>query len=349
MAAVATIEAESTATLEFPGGIRIASTLSIDEPGKGTWLELVYRIGGNETWHLATLPPSLVPTKGAVEATGWLDLQAQYIPPGLPITYRWQLAGGDGVIAGSAEESTLWYDTRQDWQHATGEHIAMHWYGLDAGFAAEILASADGTVSELERRFGLATSSLFELWVYPEQGAFLEALVPNSREALAAATYPDFGITLAVVPNGLEAEIGRVIPHEVTHLVLFEATTSPFSTVPLWFNEGLATHIQVGGTGGYLSMVTRALDEGRLYSLSSIDVIFPYTAYEATLAYAASWSALQYIGETWGDAGISALIEAYAAGLPWDDAMHSALGVTMDEFDVGWREWIAAQALEEAA
>ena len=40
---------------------------------------------------------------------------------------------------------------------------------------------------------------------------------------------------------------------------------------------------------------------------------------------------------------------AYAAGLPWDEAMVNALGVTVDEFDQGWREWIADQALDEAA
>jgi hypothetical protein len=348
-AAFGAIEADSSATVEFPGGIRIVSTLSIDEPGKDSWLELVYRIGGNETWHLATLPPSVVPTKGAIEATGWLDLQAQYVPPGLEITYHWQVVTSNGVIAESAEEATLWYDTRQDWQHATGTYVSMHWFGLDTGFATGILASAEDTVAVLERRFGLTPSSPFELWVYPDHGAFREALVPNSRAAMAAATYPDFGITLAVVPNGSQAEIGRVIPHEVTHLVLYEATNNAFSTVPLWFNEGLATQIQVGGTDGYLSMVTRALEEGRLYSLRSIDVTFPFTAYEATLAYAASWSALQYIGEGWGDSGISALIEAYAAGLPWDEAMETALDVSMDEFEQGWREWIADQAMDEAA
>ncbi len=345
----ATIEATSTATLEFPAGIRIESSLDIEEPGKDSWLELVYRIGDNETYHLASLPASLVPEKGALTATGWLDLQAQYVPPGLPITYHWQLASTGGVIAVSSDETTLWYDDRHDWRHAIGDYVSMHWYDLEPEFANEILASAEDTVRELEHRFGLTTSSMFELWVYPSQDAFLDALVPNSREALAAATYPDFGLTLAVVPDGSEAEIGRVIPHEVTHLVLFEATDSPFSTVPLWFNEGLATQIQVGGTDGYLPMVTRALDEGTLYSLRSIDVTFPYTAYEATLAYASSWSALEYIEATWGDAGISNLIAAYAAGQAWDDAMIAGLQVTMDEFEQGWRAWIADQALDEAA
>ncbi|HYI25642.1 MAG TPA: peptidase MA family metallohydrolase, partial [Thermomicrobiales bacterium] len=281
--------------------------------------------------------------------TGWLDLQAQYIPPGLVITYQWRLVSSDGVVAVSTEEQTTWFDDRHDWQQSDGRYVSFHWYGLDDDFAADILESADRTVAELGDRFGLTAETRFELWVYPNQTAFSEVLVPNSREALAAATYPDFAITLAVVPDGSAAEIGRVIPHEVAHLVLYEATNSAFSTVPLWFNEGLATHIQVGGTDGYLPMVTRALEDGTLYSLRSIDVTFPFTAYEATLAYAASWSAIAYIEDTWGDAGITSLIAAFAEGHPWDLAVELGLGITMDEFEQGWRDWISEQAPDEAA
>jgi len=349
VAAIATMDATSTATLEFPGGISVASELAIEEPGKNSWLELIYRIGNNPTYQLATLPPALTPVKGAVSATGWLDLQAQFVPPGLEITYQWRLLNSDGVIAASTEERTPWIDDRHDWQHADGQYVSFHWYGLDDEFAADILNSAERTVVQMGERFGLTSGTRYELWVYPNQSAFLEALVPNTREALAAATYPDFAITLAVVPNDSDTEIGRVIPHEVAHLVLYEATNSAFSTVPLWFNEGLATHIQVGGTDRYLPMARRALEDGTLYSLRSIDVTFPFTAYEATLAYAASWSAIAYIEDSWGDAGITSLIAAFAEGHPWDLAVELGLGITMDEFEQGWRDWIAGQALDEAA
>lgn len=340
---------QSTVTLEFPSGIRIESTIRPDRSDPDFWLELVYRIGDNETLHLASVASSPSSDGDIVSATGWLGLQEQFVPPGLAIVWQWRVVDHDGIQAISSQESTLWYDNRQPWQHVEGAYGSMHWFGLDDNFAADVLASADGTVSELNQRFGMELSTPYNLWVYPTQDAFLEAIMPNSREALAAATWPDFAVTLAVIPNGFDAEIGRVIPHEITHLVLSQVSDSAFSVVPLWFNEGLATQIQTGGTNGYLPMVSRALDEGKLFALNAIDVAFPYTAYEATLAYAASWSALRYIVETWGDAGVTDLIAAYAAGVAWDDALLHALGITMDEFEAGWNAWIGDQSIRQAA
>jgi hypothetical protein len=343
------LEAASEARLQFPAGIEIDSTIEWDVAADETWLELVYRVGESETWYLASSPMTTLPGSGRMEVTAWLDLQAQYIPPGVTVAWNWVLRSGQGVLATTNLETTTWHDDRQDWKHIARFQVNLHYTGLNASFADDVMASAQGTIEDLETRYDLALSEPFELWVYPSAAPFREAVTPNSRETMVAATYPDFSLILAVVPNGDDRELARVIPHEVAHLALFQATDNPFTYLPLWFNEGMATHVQTGGTDGYLDMVIAALERDSLYSLTSIDVSFPYTAFEATLAYAASWSAVEYIEETWGDPGIARLIDAYASGVSWEQALQAALGVTYDELDRGWRDWIATQALDEAA
>jgi hypothetical protein len=305
---------------------------------------LLYAVAGDETETLVFVEGD-VPgdgTPASVEAT--LDLQAQFVPAGVEIAYRWQVVDGARVIAASDVATTQWYDTRFDWQESATDQVAVHYYDLDPGFAAEIAASAQATVTDLESRFDLDRSAPLAVWIYPNASDFQAAKPPNSRETIAGASFPGYYVIMAVIPDGSTGEVGRVILHEVSHQVLYQATRNPFSSPPLWFDEGLATHVQVGGTDGYLDMAATALANGALFNLDSIDVSFPYVPSQATLAYAASWSAVEYIMQTYGDNGIAALIAAFATGAPQDEAIEQALGVDMMRLNQDWQAWLAAQS-----
>ncbi|MBA2776908.1 MAG: hypothetical protein H0U31_09290, partial [Chloroflexia bacterium] len=101
---------------------------------------------------------------------------------------------------------------------------------------------------------------------------------------------------------------------------------------------------QVGGTSGYMEMAIRAHRDDALFDLGSLDVSFPYLPSQATLAYAASWTAVEYIEVTYGDEGIAALIDAFATGVPYDEAMTNAIGIDGDRLNDDWKAWIAAQS-----
>ncbi len=346
---VARIDARSEVSVEFPAGLTIASTLSWDEPVEDAWIELLYSVAGNETLVLVFASAPGLDEAITVDATAWVGLQAQFVPPGVTIAYHWRLVDASGVLAESAPETTRWLDDRQEWLHLESDQVSMHYFGLGEEFALSVLEAAQQTITDMERRFDLDRTEPVEIWAYPTRAAFVAALPPNTRESVAGASFPDFSIILGAIPDGNVREAGRVILHEIAHLVLFQATANPFTYPPLWFNEGLATQIQIGGTERYMDMVINASEQERLFSLESLNVSFPFTAREATLAYAASWSALEYIALTWGDDGIARLIDAYATGVPWDDAMVSALGLTTEDFERGWHDWIAAESLDIAA
>ncbi len=219
----------------------------------------------------------------------------------------------------------------------------MRYFDLDPIFAEKILESAQTTVSDLERRFALARSAPMSVWVYPSSDAFRGAQQPNSREAVAGASYPGYLLITAIIPDGNDREIGRVIPHEVSHQILHQATENPFTSPPLWFDEGIATHYQTGGTDGFLDMVIRAHEGDELFALSSLDASFPYAPEQATLAYAASWSIITYIRGVHGDEGIGAMIRAFGSGMPYPTAIETALGMSQDQLDQEWRAWIMHQ------
>jgi hypothetical protein len=342
-ATIATLDASADVTVNFPVGLTIRAELAWVGDDISGDIELLYAVAGDETENLVLVDGEVSGdgTPTSVEAT--LDLQAQFVPPGVEIAYRWQVVDGSRVIAASDVATTQWYDTRFDWQEAATDQVTIHYYDLEPGFADEIAASAQATVTDLEARFRLDRSAPLSIWVYPNASDFQAAKPPNSRETIAGASFPGYFVIMAVVPEGSTGEVGRVILHELSHQVLYQATRNPFSRPPLWFDEGLATHVQVGGTDGYLGMAATALANGALFNLDSIDDSFPYVPSQATLAYAASWSAVEYIMRTYGDDGIAALIAAFATGAPQDEAIEQALGVDMVQLNDDWHSWLAAQ------
>src|SRR5699024_11116519 len=110
------------------------------------------------------------------------------------------------------------------------------------------------------------------IWIYPDYEGFTTTMQANTRESVAGMSYPGASVILAIVADSDEREYGRVILHEISHQVLFHATENPYGYPPLWFDEGLATHYQTGGTGHYPAMVWRAAENRTLFDISSLNM-----------------------------------------------------------------------------
>lgn len=337
------LAAENESTLAFPGGIDVTSTLQWDGEREGLRLDLLYGTVADETI-------TLVSSRHLDSAIGrsWtesahIDLQGHYVPVGVDISWWWRLSNADGIVGESVPEIARWYDDRWDWKTIQTEQVVLHEYDLSDDFAQTVLETVQDTITDLEHSYGIEASETVSVWVYASNTDFQIAKPPNSRETIAALSYPDMNLIAAILPEGDDAELLRVLPHEVSHHVLAQATENPYSRVPLWFDEGMATHVQTGGTDGYMEMVTRARDDGRLFDLNSLTASFPYQAQQATLGYAASWSAIAYLTETYGDDGIARLIAAFAEGIPYDASIQKALGIDSDTLNTDWTNWVAAQ------
>ncbi len=342
--AVPELVVESDVTVDFPVGIDIASDIVWDPDFGNADVELLYTVAGDDTATLTFVPAGTITSNDPMQVSATLDLQAQFVPSGVSIEYWWRVVDQGVTIAESVPERTEWFDTRWEWQVQQTDQVRVHRYAHDEAFVQEIVDSAQATVTELEQRYALPRSEPLDIWVYPSAEDFRGAQQPNSRESIAGASYPGYYLIVAVVPDGSTAELGRVVLHEVSHQVLYQATANPFTYPPLWFDEGMATHFQVGGTDGYMDLVISAHQDDELFDVFSLDASFPFQPAQATLAYATSWSIVEFIEVTYGDEGISDLIAAFATGAPYDEALLDALGVDGDGLNDAWRAWVATFA-----
>ncbi len=329
---------ELTATPSFPEVINFGFSAQTSEEIER--VELLFNAVGEETLHLITADTA----EGEQTAFEFgLNMFQNYYPPGLDLEYRWRVTSTSGAVAESETQIIGWYDTRFDWTSISSDQVTVYTYATNENFAEEILASAQGTIDELESVYGVERSEPLRIWVYDSQEDLGGATEPNSEPWIAGVSYPGRYLVLAAVPDGNSMELRRVIPHEVSHQVLYQATQNPFNFPATWLDEGMATYTQDVGTDGFVELVEEAADSGSLMPIETLNMSFPYDD-TFQLAYAESYSIVSFIIQTYGEEALGNVLTAYKEGVTHEEAVQAGLGISIEELD---RLWQASLGVEQ--
>ena len=333
-----TVTAES-AVAEFPNGITFSLNAVSDEPIVEA--ELFYRPARVETLRLGS--PDLTPGT-EIALTYEADFRGGRMPPGVDILYSWRLETASGEVLETPEQVVLWADDRFAWQPLEGELVTVYAYNGNPDFNQAILDAAERTIDRLSAAYDAEMDEPIRIWAYNSGQDFVGALAPNSEEWIAGAAYPNLGLIISVLPPGDLDEVGRIVPHEVSHQVLNQATRNPFNTPPVWLDEGLAVQAQETGSEAFARVVAEAAANGQLEPIPVLNSQFPYDAQGALLGYAQSESIVNFITATYGEEGVARLIAVFREGVSYEEAVEQALGVTLDELDALWRESLGANS-----
>jgi hypothetical protein len=321
------------ATSDFPDGVNF--TLDVESDREITRIELLYQSANLETLNMEV--PDF--ERGThVSLSHQLDFRVNFQPAGIDITYRWRLTDDQGEVTETEPKTLLWSDNRFEWRAQSAQDVTVYGYRNNDAYDKLILDSAQSTVDRLKEEFGVEAVSPIRIWVYNSKKDFSAAQQGNSSEWIAGTAYPQLGVILAVLPEGNKSEVGRVIPHEISHQLLYQATRNPFNGPTTWLDEGLAVYHQDGGNDGFPAQVEDAAEKGRLFSIRALNSNFPYDPADASLAYAESYSIVRFIIDEFGEDKLAAIIAAYREGVSHDEAVKAGLGVDIDELDRLWKE-----------
>ncbi len=334
------IVVENDATAEFPDGITFSLDATTDDPIAN--LELMYRAPGLDTYSVEL--PAFEAGTNTLDIEHPIDLRSGEMPPGIDISYHWRITEADGDIVETPEQTLSWFDDRYDWVPLEGPNVTVYAYDVDPVFHQEILDSAERTITNLSESYGAELEQRVRVWAYTDKDHLYGALAPNSEPWIAGAAYPGLHIMMAVLPPGDLSEVTRVVPHEISHQVLHQATENPFNTPPQWLDEGLATYWQESGRDRFYSYAMEIAATGEVPPLRTLNGTFPYDRDGATAAYALSLTAVMYILDTWGDEGMTNLLATFEAGVTYEDAIQQGLGISFEELDRQWREDLIAEA-----
>ena len=112
-------------------------------------------------------------------------------------------------------------------------------------------------------------------------------------------------------------ELERVLTHELTHAMI--RAIAPRG-VPTWLNEGLAVMFEPGGRAW--ASTTLAEGDARIPLEQLAGSFDGFSGNQARIAYAESGEAARRLFDEVGGAGVVALLQDIARGVPLADAFH---------------------------
>ncbi|NWJ45243.1 MAG: hypothetical protein HXX08_05120 [Chloroflexi bacterium] len=323
------------ATPNFPDNVSFEFNATNNSLLHFSKIELNYKLQGEVA--IKSRSQNLNPDTSLISASYILDTQKEFIPPGVHIRYYWTLYTQANDRYDSPAQEFIVNDERFPFKELSSGFITIRWYEGSDAFGQAILNKVKATANKLSSQYGIKANSSINIHVYPDQRTLYTALPPNSEEFVGGQAYVKYGAISLLIPPGDDKEIGRSVPHEISHLIVYQATSNPYNGIPLWLDEGLAVYNQDEVEGFLIESFQRGVDKRTLQPLRTISGRFPNDPVLFYQSYGESVNVVKYIVEKYGEAKLGQLLVAFKNGVSYDEALVSVLGITTDELDRQWK------------
>jgi len=295
---------------EYGGALHFQA--GINSPLQVLRAALFLRRGTGETSVFITNSPAESQT--AFEIT--IEVAELQLLPFSRLVYWWQFDLADGSNIQSIPSTLLYEDNRYAWQVHAREGVRVHWTGADLDRGQAILDLTSRSLAELQP-MGLTPPESLEVYVYPSPGELQASLRLGGIPSAAAHTLPELGVVLvsaASSNDGLQ-DLERQIPHEITHLLLYQ--------LRLALEEALASDATL--------------------PLSSLCASFPVENESRILAYAQSASFVQYLLDVYGSGGVVRLLDAYQEGASCEGAIQRVYQRPLSQLEAEWLQTLSGR------
>ncbi|MEW5957273.1 MAG: peptidase MA family metallohydrolase [Chloroflexota bacterium] len=262
-----------------------------------------------------------------------------YLPPGTELEYWWKLVDAAGTELKTERETLLYLDNRYDWQTLENERLTLYWYEGGDSFGQALFDRANLALDTLEKDAGVAIEDPIKIFIYGNHNDLLGAISTTAQEWTGGQAFTLYGVVvIGIAPGqlnwGLEA-----MTHEMTHLVIHQATENPYGDLPRWLDEGLAVYNenQAELPSDFRSIFEEAVRNDELMTLRTLSSPFPADPMQANLAYGQSGAVVKFIIDTYGREAMARLLDVFSEGAIYDEALQEALGVDTDGLDNAFR------------
>jgi len=317
------------------GAINLETRVLSDIPVQEAWVSIKLEGDVNTITGEALLHPSNV-------VTYQLELAEHPVRAYSEIEFFYKIILEDGTEFETEPETFLYFDNRFDWQTLDGAPFQVFWYEGDLAFAQEVLNKAQEGLLNFQNLLPVPQPTDIQIYVYANATELQTALrLSGQTEAwIAGHADPDLGVVVVTIPPGPAQtyEIKRQIPHEITHVTLYQWLGEDYYNLPPWLREGLPSMSELFPNPDYPLLLENAYENEGLLSMNSLCISFPLEASNFLLAYAQSSDFTWFLQENYGSSGLEALTRAYADGLSCEQGAEQALGKSLTELERDWRK-----------
>lgn len=275
----------------------------------------------------------------SLSLTHELSLSQLQLAPFTTVSYWWELTV-DGRQERVRGDTFTYADDRFQWQTLSDGDVTVHWTDANVSLgqmALDILAEAR---PRLQTIIPAVPEQPVQIYIYPSTADLRSALRLTGRDWVGADAQPELGVLLvtAVNPRTAAFDLGQDIPHELAHLMLYEATHPGYERVPRWFEEGLATLAETAPNPDHDVILQQAVVDQATVPFVALCETFPASEVEARLAYAQSASFIRFIQATYGSQALAGMVRAFADGAGCETAVRRVLDTSLDRLNAQWLE-----------
>jgi len=297
---------------------------------------LLVRVGDADRTDVIEAP--ITPAQ-RIETKYTRDLQADPIPPFAPVYYSWRLEDADGHIFVTQEQTQLYEDNRFTWQSAGRGAINAHWYNGDLAFGQAAADIGYQALNQVSRFIAAPPPPEVNIYVYANIADLQSGLRLGGREWVAGHADPALGVVLVAAAPGLGAgvDLERDLPHELTHVMVYQVVGPGYDKMPRWLDEGLAVNNELQPRSDLTLALNQAAKTDSLITLRVLCAPFAIESDTAILSYAQSKSVVRYILDRWGPGQMNELLLAYRDGASCEGGAQRALNVSLAELQADWQ------------
>ena len=210
--------------------------------------------------------------------------------------------------------------TEADFRQQESSHFTLRYEGSQAPdtLRTQVLEALEGDYRDLANDLGATPRNIF-VSLYADQ-AFFDV----THAAAWTAALNDGKIRIPI--SGVKAvtpEMAQVLRHELTHSFVAQIT---HGRAPGWLNEGIAELEQGMTTGAIGPRLAALYASGRQVPLNQLEGEFQgYSSAEASVAYAESLAAVEYIRTTYGLSDLARLLQRLGEGQGVESALRSTI------------------------
>jgi len=333
---------DSSAQVEFPS--RLSFNLSAEDDVNITDIRLYYTVDRasfaqvTSEVYIEFVPATTVDVNWTLEM-----VKIGGLPPGASVDFWWAIEDASGGRIETAPSRIQFDDNHYSWRSLTEGEVAIYWYKGNDSFAREIMLSAQQALTRLAEDTGAELERPVKLYIYANSQDLQGAMI-YPQEWTGGVAFTRYGtIAIGISSNNLSWGRGA-IAHELTHLVIDQMTLNPYGNLPTWLDEGLAMYAEGALSPEYIASLNKAIAEKGLISVRSLSS--PFSAYteQSVLAYAQSYSLVDFLISNYGQAKMLELLLTFRQGSSYDGALEKVYGFDMDGLNTLWQDYVAVAA-----
>jgi hypothetical protein len=292
--------------------------------------------------------PAFTPGQNTSAEWEWDMTQTGGLPPGADLSYWWTVEDASGHTASTPAKTLSFDDGRHKWKDVRSTSFNLYWYEGDSDFAQQLVTAGEEALSLLGEDIGAKPERTIEVYVYASQEDLTSSLI-YPQEWTGALAFTEYDIlALGIGTSASDLAWGEeAMAHEMTHLVVHQATMSGYGIVlPTWLNEGLALYAEGPLASSMASALSDAVSKEKkgtktLDSVQSLASSFSADTNAAILAYAESYSLVDFLlNRKGGRDNMLGLLNAMKNGSGWKEALQSVYNLSVSELNSQWKQYV---------